>query len=105
MRIGRVVGTVCLNRAYEALAGARYIILEVQDRFVLSGQPRKTSEYLVCYDHLGAGQGELVAFSESREACMPFYPEKRMPIDAYCSAILDNVTIDNQATKGMGGST
>lgn len=101
MRIGRVVGTVCLNRAYEALVGGRYVILEVQDRFVLSGEARKTSEYLVCYDHLGAGQGELVAFSESREACMPFYPEKRMPIDAYCSAILDNVTIDQNTTKGM----
>ncbi len=56
MRIGRVVGTVCLNRAYEALAGARYVILEVQDRFVLSGEARKSSEYLVCYDHLGAGR-------------------------------------------------
>lgn len=101
MRIGRVVGTVCLNRSYDALVGGRFVILEVQDRFVLSGQPRKTSEYIVCYDHLGAGQGELVAFSESREACMPFYPEKRMPIDAYCSAILDNVTIDNNAMKGL----
>jgi microcompartment protein CcmK/EutM len=45
------------------------------------------------YDHLGAGQGDLVAFSESREACMPFYPEKRVPIDAYCSAILDRAVV------------
>jgi microcompartment protein CcmK/EutM len=47
----------------------------------------------VVYDHLGAGDGETIAFSESREACMPFYPEKRVPIDAYCSAILDRAAV------------
>ena len=51
------------------------------------------------YDHLGAGVGELVAFSESREACMPFYPEKRVPIDAYCSAILDAVQVTERETR------
>jgi hypothetical protein len=24
---------------------------------------------------------------------MPFYPEKRVPIDAYCAALLDRVVI------------
>ena len=93
MRIGKVVGRVCLQAQYETLFGGRFLILEVQDRFALSGQPRKSTEYLVAYDHLGAGDGELIAFSESREACMPFYPEKRVPIDAYCSAILDRAVV------------
>ena len=36
------------------------------------------------------------AFSESREAVMPFYPEKRVPIDAYNSAILDRVVVSHE---------
>jgi microcompartment protein CcmK/EutM len=93
MRIGRVVGRVCLHPLYDTLVGGRFLIVEVQDRHVLAGRPRQTAESLVMYDHLGAGQGDLVAFSESREACMPFYPEKRVPIDAYCSAILDRAAV------------
>ena len=40
------------------------------------------------------GVGETIAFAESREACMPFYPEKRVPIDAYNAAILDHVKVE-----------
>jgi len=99
MRIGQVVGRVCLNSSYETLAGGRFLIAAVQDRFSLAGQARKTSEYLVCYDHLGAGEGDLIAISESCEACMPFYPEKRVPLDAYCSAILDRVVVTEMASR------
>jgi microcompartment protein CcmK/EutM len=93
MRIGKVVGRVTLARSYETLAGGRFLIVEVQDRFSLAGAARKSTEYLVAYDHLGAGQGDLIAFTESREACMPFYPEKIVPLDAYNAAILDHAAI------------
>jgi microcompartment protein CcmK/EutM len=93
MRIGRIVGRICLNSSYETLAGGRFLIVAVQDRFALRGEPRKSSEYLVCYDQLGAREGDMIAFGESREACMPFYPEKRVPIDAYNAAILDRVVV------------
>jgi microcompartment protein CcmK/EutM len=96
MRIGKVVGRVCLTQTYETLVGGRFLIVEVQDRFSLAGGQRKTSETLVVYDHFGAGQGDTIAFTESREATMPFYPEKRVPLDAYNCAILDNVTISLQ---------
>src|SRR6188474_1193981 len=96
MRIGRVVGRVCLQPVYETLVGGRFLIVEVQDRFALAGQARKTKEAVVVYDHLGATDGDLIAFSESREACMPFYPEKRVPLDAYNSAILDHVVVNHE---------
>jgi microcompartment protein CcmK/EutM len=96
MRIGKVVGRVTLNPIHETLVGGRFLIVEVQDRFSLVGQPRKTSEYLVTYDHLGAGEGDMIAFTESREASMPFYPEKRVPLDAYCAAILDTVVVSHE---------
>ena len=96
MRVGKVVGRLCLNPLYDTLVGGRFLIVEVQDRHALAGRPRQTAESLVMYDHLGAGAGDLVAFSESREACMPFYPEKRVPIDAYCSAILDRAVVSHE---------
>jgi ethanolamine utilization protein EutN len=96
MRIGKVAGRLTLNRAYETLAGGRFLIVEVQDRFSLSGKQRQSTESVVVYDHLGATDGDLIAFSESREACMPFYPEKRVPIDGYNSAILDRATITHE---------
>jgi len=94
MRIGKVVGRVTHQSVYETLVGGRFLLVEVQDRFALAGQPRKTSEYLVAYDHLGAREGDMIAIAESREACMPFYPEKRVPLDAYNAAILDQVNVD-----------
>ena len=96
MRVGKVVGRVTLQPLYDTLVGGRFLIVEVQDRHSLAGKSRQSTESLVVYDHLGAGPGELVAFSESREACMPFYPEKRVPIDAYCSAILDRLVVNEE---------
>ena len=93
MRIGKVIGRLTLSPVYETLVGGRFLIVEVQDRFVLAGKPRKTKEAVVVYDHLGAGDGDLIAFTESREATMPFYPEKRVPLDAYNAAILDAAVV------------
>jgi len=92
MRIGKVVGRVCLVQTYETLVGGRFLLVAVQDRFALAGQARRTSEVLVVYDHLGAGEGDLIAFTESGEATRPFYP-KRVPLDAYNAAILDHAEV------------
>jgi microcompartment protein CcmK/EutM len=99
MRIGKVVGRVTLNPSYPTLVGGRFLLVVVQDRFSLSGARRKTSENLIVYDNLGATDGDTIAFTESREACMPFYPEKVVPLDAFNAAILDHVHVDNQVLK------
>jgi microcompartment protein CcmK/EutM len=96
MRIGKVKGRITLCQAHEALAGGRFLVVDVLDRFALAGGTRRTSESLVVYDHLGASEGDTIAFAESREACMPFYPEKRVPIDAYNAAILDRVVVETE---------
>lgn len=93
MRIGKVMGRLTLGSCYETLCGGRFLLVAVQDRFSLAGEKRRTTESLVVYDHLGAGEGDLIAIAESREATMPFYPEKTVPIDAYCSAILDAAVV------------
>jgi len=96
MRIGKVIGRVCLSRAYPTLAGGRFVVVEIQDRFALGGKPRQNSESLVCYDNLGATLGDTIAISESHEACMPFYPEKIVPLDAYNAAILDRAIVTHE---------
>jgi microcompartment protein CcmK/EutM len=95
MRIGKIIGRVTLNAAHEALQGGRYLLVEVQDRFSLAGQKRQATESLVVYDNLGAREGDLIAFAESREATMPFYPERRVPVDGYNAAILDVAVIES----------
>jgi microcompartment protein CcmK/EutM len=96
MRIGKVIGKLCLNSAWPTLVGGRFLIVEVQDRFSLAGKARRSKEALVVYDELSAGEGDIIGFTESREATMPFYPEKLVPIDAYNAAILDRVKIELQ---------
>jgi len=99
MRIGLVKGRVTLSQSYDTLTGGRFLIVDVQDRFALSGKQRKSTESLVVYDHLGATDGDLIAFTESREATMPFYPERRIPLDAYNAAILDRATVTHEIGK------
>ena len=94
MRIGKVVGRIVMTQTYPTLVGGRFLLVEVQDRFALFGEPRKSIETLVVYDNLGATDGDLIAFTESREAAQPFYPEKIVPLDAYNAAILDQISIE-----------
>jgi microcompartment protein CcmK/EutM len=93
MRIGKVIGRVTTSASYKTLVGARFLLVEVQDRFSLAGKPRKSTESLVVYDDLGASLGDLIAFTESREAAMPFYPEKIVPLDAYNAALLETAVV------------
>lgn len=98
MRIGRVIGKVTLSRQLPDVRPGAWLIVDALDGPALAtvsqGTRRQSAmpESLVVYDELGAGVGQLVAVSEGREACMPWYPVP-VPIDAYCAAILDNVEL------------
>jgi microcompartment protein CcmK/EutM len=92
VRIGRVIGTVTLNRWHESLRGARYRVAMPQSLDNLRGESQADGEGIVVYDELGAGDGSLIAISEGAEAAQPFRPDLK-PIDAYCAAILDSVDL------------
>jgi ethanolamine utilization protein EutN len=92
VRIGRVIGTVTLNRWHESLRGARYRVAMPLSLDNLRGGSQAAAEGLVVYDELGAGDGSLIAISEGAEAAQPFRPDLK-PIDAYCAAILDSVDL------------
>ena len=56
-------------------------------------------ESLVVYDELNAGEGQLIAVSEGREAAVPFHPAK-VPIDAYNAALIDSFALSTDLKKG-----
>lgn len=92
MRTCRVIGTVTLSRRSAELPPAQLVIAQPQGLETLSEGRQPTAEPLVALDQLGAAVGEEIAVSEGREAAMPFHPQP-VPIDAYCAAILDRVTV------------
>lgn len=92
MRIGRVVGTVTLNRCHPSLAGGALRLAAPLTRAELAAGQSPAAEAFVVYDELGAGLGSLIAISEGGEAAQPFYPENK-PVDAYNAAILDTVNV------------
>jgi ethanolamine utilization protein EutN len=92
MRIGKVIGTVTLNREHPSLTGARYKLVVPLSLDNLTGKSQPAADEFAVYDDLGAGIGHLIAISEGAEAAQPFYPQIK-PIDAYNAAILDNVNI------------
>ena len=50
----------------------------------------------MAWDDLGAGDGQLVAFSEGGEAAQPFYPDDK-PVDASIAALIDHLDLRTQA--------
>ena len=105
MRIARIIGNVTLSHRLPGLRAGTLLLAEPLDGDAVrspGASARRSSpapESLVVFDELGAGEGQLIAVSEGREATMPFYPGK-VPIDAYAAAIIDTVHIDEKKPQG-----
>lgn len=96
MRVAEVIGTVTLSRRLEDIPPGRFLIVRPQSGAALRNQEPALAEPVVAYDEISAGLGSQAAISEGREAAMPFHPQ-RVPIDAYCAAILDTVHVNQDA--------
>jgi microcompartment protein CcmK/EutM len=92
MRIAEVIGTVTLSRAHPTMIGARWIIGVPYSLKALREDGKPDGEDLVIFDNLGAGVGSRIGLSEGGEAASPFYPERK-PVDAFCSCILDQLSV------------
>ena len=100
MRLGIVRGQVVLNPRIEAYAGRRLVVLEpVTMNNLRAANGLGGGKTVVAIDELGAANGQMVAFTEGREASNPFWPES-VPADAYCALIVD--AVDLPATKFSG---
>ncbi len=98
MRVAKVVGLVTLNRSVPEVRGGRFLIVHPYDLPAVLGRSASANPTIVAYDEIGARQGDLVGLAESREAAAPFYP-KRVPIDAYDAAILDDLHADEESLR------
>jgi len=96
MRLGLTIGTVTLVEPHPTVRGGVFrlvVPLGAADleRPLDPARP-PAAEALVAWDDLGAGDGQLVAFSEGGEAAQPFRPHDK-PIDAYVAALVDRLDI------------
>jgi ethanolamine utilization protein EutN len=95
MRLGFIRGHLVLNPAVEAYRGKTLVVIEpitmenLRARNGLGG-----GKSLIAIDALGAAEGQMVAFTEGREAANPFWPGK-VPVDAYCSLIVDSINVSS----------
>ena len=93
MRLGIVRGHLTLNLAVQAFRGKTLVVLEpVTMENLRAANGLGGGKALVAVDELGAAEGQMVAFTEGREASNPFWPEA-VPVDAYCSLIVDSIDI------------
>jgi microcompartment protein CcmK/EutM len=100
MRIHKVIGSVTLSRCHSGYQSTRLLVTEPQEQATLTGQQPLESELVVVWDNLGAGIGNLIAVSDGAEAAQPFRPDLKA-VDAYCSAILDEIHVDPRALKQL----
>jgi ethanolamine utilization protein EutN len=93
MRLGIVRGHLTLTPAVESYRGKTLVVVEpvtmenLRARNGLGG-----GKALIAVDELGAAEGQMVAFTEGREAANPFWPGA-VPVDAYCSLIVDSIDV------------
>jgi carbon dioxide concentrating mechanism protein CcmL len=94
MRIGQVIGKTVMSVQDPALLGSRWLIVSPLDASQLSQacskkQAVSAQSSLVVFDNIGAGEGDIIGFSEGAEATAPF--ASPIPIDALCIAIFDRI--------------
>lgn len=88
MRLATVIGRVTLAVRHSRFKGERLLVAQPWTSKSIAGKgPHGAS--LIVYDELGAHVGQTIAISEGAEATRPFAADT--PIDAYCSALIDEV--------------
>jgi len=85
MLLGRVVGCVWSTMKDARLEGQRLLLVQP-----VTPELKPTGKRLVCADCTGAGAGELVYWTRSREASYAFLPQE-MPVDATITGIVDTI--------------
>jgi microcompartment protein CcmK/EutM len=93
LRIAFVRGHITLTPAVESFCSRTLAILEpvtMENLAAKNGQGG--GKALIAIDELGAATGQMVAFTEGREASNPFWPDQ-VPVDAYVALIVDSADV------------
>ena len=92
MRLGKTIGTVTLVEPHPTMrGGVLKLVVPLSGADLARGDG--PAEPLVAWDDLGAGDGQLVAFSEGGEAAQPFRPLDK-PVDASIAALIDRLELE-----------
>lgn len=100
MQIYKVIGNVTLSRSHPTFQGARLLATEPTGAAAIGGPAPTDPDLVIVWDDLGAGLGNQIAVSDGAEAAQPFKPSMK-PVDAFNSAILDEVSYDSRVTKSL----
>ena len=96
MRLGIVRGHITLTPAVESFKSRTLAILEpVTMENLRAKNGLGGGKALIAIDELGAAKGQMVAFTEGREASNPFWPNP-VPVDAYLSLIVDSYDVNRR---------
>jgi len=93
MRMGTVIGRVTLSVKNDKFFGERLLLTLPWNRGTFEGK-ETFDPSIVVFDQLGAGVGQNIAISEGAEASCPF--PKPTPVDAYCAALIDEISYTQQ---------
>lgn len=104
MRIGFVRGRVVLSKSIEELRGTRLLVVEpVTAENLAAGNGTGGGKCLIVADHLAPASGQMIAFTEGREAANPYWP-KSVPVDAYSALIVEGVDFRPPSQESEGKS-
>lgn len=93
MRLAHVRGHITLSLAVEAFAGRTLAILEpVTFDNLKAANGHGGGKALIAIDSLNAAEGQVVAFTEGREAANPFWPGA-VPVDATVALIVHHIDL------------
>jgi ethanolamine utilization protein EutN len=98
MYLGKVIGSIVSTKKDESMRGRK--LLMVRPMLVDPEEPSKFkpgSNTIVAIDTLGAGEGELVMFSQGSSARQA-EGLKQLPIDAAIVGLIDTVSIGGKKT-------
>ena len=91
MRLAKVVGTVVATQKDDKLSGAKFLVVEDVD---LQGVGQGL--FLVAYDAVGAGLGEVVLYAQGSSARQTVMTDGR-PVDCTIMAIVDVIETGGQS--------
>jgi microcompartment protein CcmK/EutM len=86
MFLGRVKGSLVLNKTLPAIIGKKLRVVEEVD----ARDVDKPGELFISFDYVGAGENQLVVYEGGPESAYAFFPDQTGS-DANILAIVDSI--------------
>ena len=90
MKLARVIGRVVSTVKVESFQGVKLLLVQALDE-----NKNNTGDAIVCFDTIGAGEGELVYYETSKEASRVLETVMN-PCDAAIMGIVDEVYLNEK---------